>query len=101
MSFSSSSRLMIWARVETSSADRLVADDDPWVEAQRTGNANALALAAGFVRVAIGLFGAQAHATQHRHDAVLDLAFAVTPRTRKGSSIINVDARRLREKAAE
>ena len=66
---------MIWARIETSSADTGSSQmTSLGLQDQRAGDADALALAAGeFVRVAVGLLGPQADRGQHVRDACLDL----------------------------
>src|SRR5690625_4380749 len=55
-------------------ADRLVAHHQPGIDHQGTGNADALALAAGhFVRIAVDVFRPQAHHFQDAHDPLTHL----------------------------
>ena len=66
--------------------DRLVADDELWVDRQGAGNAHALPLTAGeFVGVAVGVLAVQAHALQQGNDAVVSVLLV-------GCQLVDVDA---------
>ena len=81
---------MIWARIETSSADTGSSQmHQLGLQDQGARDADALALAAGeFVRIAVGLFGPQADLGHHVDDTRLDLALSVTPCRRSGSASV-------------